>query len=179
MPPDPKELIRERLNIADVIGEMVALKPAGRGQMKGLCPFHSEKTPSFHVHLDRGFYYCFGCQAKGDIFDFVMQTQGLGFGDALRVLGDRAGVEVGAPSPGSGRRRDLFDVNAMALAYFRGHLAGDALTYLEGRGLTRASIDAFELGFAPEGWDGLLKHALTKGVRDDDLLSAGLTIENE
>ncbi|HKI55992.1 MAG TPA: DNA primase [Trueperaceae bacterium] len=179
MPPDPKELIRERLNIADVIGDMVALKPAGRGQMKGLCPFHSEKTPSFHVHLDRGFYYCFGCQAKGDIFDFVMQTQGLGFADALRMLGERAGVDVGTPTAASGRRRDLFDVNGLALGYFRGHLEGEALAYLEGRGLSRASIDAFELGFAPDGWDGLLKHALTKGVRDDDLLAVGLVVENE
>jgi len=179
MPPDPKELIRERLSIADVIGEMVALKPAGRGQLKGLCPFHSEKTPSFHVHVERGFYYCFGCQAKGDIFDFVMQTQGVAFGDALRLLGERAGVEVGRPAPGSGRRRDLFDVNGLALAYFRGGLAGQALSYLEGRGLSRESIDGFELGFAPDGWDGLLKHALTKGVRDDDLLAVGLLAENE
>ncbi len=179
MPPDPKELIRERLNIADVIGELVALKPAGRGQMKGLCPFHSEKTPSFHVHLDRGFYYCFGCHAKGDVFDFVMQTQGVEFGDALRLLGERAGVEVGRPAPKDGRRRDLFDVNALALAYFRGQLEGEALAYLRRRGLTDASIESFELGFAPDGWDGLLRHALTKGVRDDDLLAVGLLSENE
>ncbi|MEJ2667750.1 MAG: DNA primase [Deinococcales bacterium] len=179
MAADPKELIRERLNIADVIGEMVVLKPAGRGQMKGLCPFHSEKTPSFHVHLDRGFYYCFGCQAKGDIFDFVMQTQGLGFGEALRLLGARAGVDVGKPTPKDDRRRDLFDVNRLALAYYRSQLAGEALAYLHGRGLTSESIDAFQLGYAPDGWDGLLKHALTKGVRDDALLAVGLLVENE
>ena len=179
MPPDPKELIRERLNIADVIGELVVLKPAGRGQMKGLCPFHSEKTPSFHVHLDRGFYYCFGCHAKGDVFDFVMQTQGVEFGDALRLLGERAGVEVGRTAPKDGRRRDLFDVNGLALAYFRAQLTGDALAYLQRRGLTDASIASFELGFAPDGWDGLLRHALTKGVRDEDLLAVGLLSENE
>jgi len=179
MPPDPKELIRERLNIADVIGELVVLKPAGRGQMKGLCPFHSEKTPSFHVHLDRGFYYCFGCHAKGDVFDFVMQTQGVEFGDALRLLGERAGVEVGRTAPKDGRRRDLFDVNALALAYFRAQLTGEALGYLRRRGLSDASIESFELGFAPDGWDGLLRHALTKGVRDEDLLAVGLLSENE
>ncbi|MEJ2357752.1 MAG: DNA primase [Deinococcales bacterium] len=179
MPPEPKELIRERLNIADVIGEVVALKPAGRGQMKGLCPFHSEKTPSFHVHLDRGFYYCFGCHAKGDLFDFVMQTQGIDFVDALRLLGERAGVEVGQATPKDGRRRDLFDVNALALSYFRSQLKGEALGYLEQRGLSRESIDAFELGFAPDGWDGLLRHALTKGVRDDALMAVGLLSENE
>ena len=179
MPPDPKELIRERLNIADVIGELVALKPAGRGQMKGLCPFHSEKTPSFHVHLDRGFYYCFGCHAKGDVFDFVMQTQGMEFGDALRLLGERAGVEVGRTAPKDGRRRDLFDVNGLALAYFRAQLGGEALAYLQRRGLSDASIESFELGFAPDGWDGLLRHALTRGVRDEDLLAVGLLSENE
>ncbi len=179
MPPEPKELIRERLDIADVIGELVALKPAGRGQMKGLCPFHSEKTPSFHVHVDRGFYYCFGCHAKGDVFDFVMQTQGVEFGEALRMLGERAGVEVGRPTPKDGRRRDLFDVNALALAYFRAQLEGNALSYLRGRGLTDGSIETFELGFAPDGWDGLLRHALTKGVRDEDLMAVGLLSENE
>ncbi len=179
MPPDPKELIRERLNIADVIGELVALKPAGRGQMKGLCPFHSEKTPSFHVHLDRGFYYCFGCHAKGDVFDFVMQTQGMEFGDALRLLGERAGVEVGRTAPKDGRRRDLFDVNGLALTYFREQLGGEALAYLQRRGLSDASIESFELGFAPDGWDGLLRHALTRGVRDEDLLAVGLLSENE
>lgn len=84
---DAKDLIKERLNIADVIGEVVALKPAGRGQLKGLCPFHGEKTPSFHVHVDRGYFYCFGCHAKGDVFDFVMRTQALTFTDALRLLG--------------------------------------------------------------------------------------------
>lgn len=175
---DAKDKIRERLNIADVIGEVVVLKPAGRGQLKGLCPFHSEKTPSFHVHVERGFYYCFGCQAKGDVFDFVMQTQALSFPEALRVLGDRAGVEVTPPTQKEGHRRDLFDVNQVALAYFRSHREA-ALPYLEGRGLRRESIDAFELGFAPDGWDGLLKHALTKGVRDDDLLALGLVVENE
>ncbi|MFO7546408.1 MAG: DNA primase [Trueperaceae bacterium] len=178
MAADAKDKIRERLNIADVIGEVVVLKPAGRGQLKGLCPFHSEKTPSFHVHVERGFYYCFGCQAKGDIFDFVMQTQALSFPEALRVLGDRAGVEVTPPTQKDGHRRDLFDVNQVALAYFRAHRDA-ALPYLEERGLSRESIDGFELGFAPEGWDGLLKHALTKGVRDDDLLALGLVVENE
>lgn len=179
MAAEPKELIRERLNIADVVGELVALKPAGRGQMKGLCPFHSEKTPSFHVHIDRGFFYCFGCHAKGDVFDFVMQTQGVAFGDALRLLGERAGVEVGTPGPRDVRRRDLFDVNALAAAYFRSQLPGPALAYLEGRGLSAESIATFELGFAPDGWDGLLKHALTKGVRDDDLMAVGLLTESD
>lgn len=175
---DAKDLIKERLNIADVIGEVVALKPAGRGQLKGLCPFHGEKTPSFHVHVDRGYFYCFGCHAKGDVFDFVMRTQALTFTDALRKLGERAGVEVtvGAHEP---HRRDLYDVNQLALEYFRSHLHGPPLDYLAGRGLETGTIATFELGYAPAGWDGLLRHALAKGVREADLVALGLVIENE
>ena len=176
---DAKDQIRERLNIADVIGEVVALKPAGRERLKGLCPFHNEKTPSFHVHLDKGFYYCYGCQAHGDIFDFVMQTQAMTFPDALRLLGDRAGVEVSSYSPKDNSKRDLVEVNQLALAYFRSNLDAVASDYLKGRGLTQASLDDFEIGRAPSGWDGLLKHALTKGVREDDLLTLGLIVENE
>lgn len=179
LPQDAKDQIRERLSLADVIGESVALKPAGKGQLKGLCPFHAEKTPSFHVHVDRGFYYCFGCHAKGDLFDFVMQTQGLDFVGALTLLGARAGVEVTPQAPKDHRRRDLFEVNQMALRFFRSQLEGDALGYLASRGLERASIDAFELGYAPDGWDGLLRHALTKGVRDEDLLNVGLVAGND
>jgi len=176
---DAKELIRERLPIADVIGEVVSLKPAGRGRLKGLCPFHSEKTPSFHVLVDRGFFYCFGCQAKGDVFDFVMRTQALSFPDALRLLGARAGVEVTPPTEASGKRRDLLDVNKLALAFFRSQLGPRARDYLTARGLTDETIDAFEVGYAPDSWDALLRHMLAKGVREDDLVTLGLVVENE
>ena len=180
---DAKETIRTRLDLAEVIGESVALKPAGRDRLKGLCPFHSEKTPSFHVHVGRGFYYCFGCGAKGDLFDFVMRTDGIDFVEALTTLGRRAGVEVEAATPKGGRRRDLIRINEMAFEWFRANLTdaagAEALAYLRGRRLTEESIEAWGLGFAPAGWDGLLRHALTKGFRDDDLLAAGLLAENE
>jgi DNA primase len=178
-----KEQIRQRLDIAELIGELVALKPAGRGQLKGLCPFHSEKTPSFHVHQDRGFFYCFGCQAKGDVFDFVMRSQGLSFAEALQTLGHRVGVEVAPPTPGARKRNDLFDVNQMALTWFverlREEAGAPARDYLAGRGLTPETIQRFGLGLAPDGWDGLLSFALTKGYRDQDLLDAGLLSEND
>ncbi len=119
---DVKERIRARLDLAQVVGETVALKPAGRGQLKGLCPFHGERTPSFHVHVDRGFFYCFGCGAKGDVFEFVMRTQGLEFLDALKLLGERVGIEVRGAAPGQGRRRDLLEINQAALAWFRARL---------------------------------------------------------
>lgn len=177
---DAKERIRARLEIAQLIGETVALKPAGRGQLKGLCPFHGERTPSFHVHVDRGFFYCFGCGAKGDVFDFVMKTQALEFRDALRMLGERVGVEVRGTPAGQGRRRDLLEVNESAQAFFGAQLAGSpAERYVLSRGLTPETMVSWGLGFAPEGWDSLLKALLTKGVRDDDLLEAGLLSENE
>lgn len=179
MSSDAKERIRERLPIAEVIGEVVSLKPAGRGRLKGLCPFHNEKTPSFHVHLDRGFYYCFGCHAKGDVFDFVMQTQSLSFGDALRLLGARVGIEVSPAAPEAGKRRDLLDVNKRANAFFRSQLGSRATGYLLGRGLTKETIDAFEIGYAPDSWDALLKHMLSKGVAEADLVTLGLVIEND
>jgi len=176
---DAKDRIRERLNIGDVIGEVVALKPAGRDRMKGLCPFHTEKTPSFQVHLDKGFYYCYGCKAHGDIFTFVMETQAMTFPDALRLLGERAGVTVTTHAPKDNQTRDLVAINQLALAYFRANLTEEARGYLGQRGLTDESVEAFEIGYSLEGWDGLLKHALTKGVRQADLLTLGLIIENE
>ncbi len=181
MEEDVKERIRERLDIAEVIGQVVALRPAGRGKLKGLCPFHSEKTPSFNVDVDRGFYYCYGCHAGGDVFKFVMETQGLSFGDTLRQLGDRVGIEVGASPQAAKERHDLYRVNQLALAYFRSQLESEpaARDYLRRRKLSDESVEAFEIGYAPSGWDGLLKHALGKGVREDDLLALGLVIENE
>jgi len=177
---DAKERIRARVDLAQLVGETVALKPAGRGQLKGLCPFHSERTPSFHVHVERGFFYCFGCGAKGDVFDYVMRTQGLEFRDALQLLGERVGIEVRGAPAGQGRRRDLLEINEAALAWFTGQLQGSpAADYLRRRGLTDETVRDWGLGFAPEAWDGLLKHMLTRGVRDDDLLSAGLITEND
>jgi DNA primase len=177
---DAKERIRARVDLAQLVGETVALKPAGRGQLKGLCPFHSERTPSFHVHVERGFFYCFGCGAKGDVFDYVMRTQGLEFRDALQLLGERVGIEVRGAPAGQGRRRDLLEIHEAALAWFTGQLPGSpAADYLRRRGLTDETVRAWGLGFAPDAWDGLLKHMLTRGVRDDDLLSAGLITENE
>jgi DNA primase len=180
MSQDAKELIRSRLSIAEVVGEVVALKPAGRGSLKGLCPFHNEKTPSFHVHEDKGFYYCFGCRAKGDVFDFVMHVQSIDFAQALQLLGAKAGVEVTPTAPRDKGKRDLYGVNDLALEFFRTQLEqGPAYDYLLARGLNEASISAFELGYAPASWDSLLKFTLHKGVAEKDLLAAGLIAEAE
>lgn len=183
---DVKERVRHAVDLADVIAETVALKPAGKGRLKGLCPFHGERTPSFHVLTDRGFYYCFGCGAKGDVFNFVMHTRGVEFFEALQWLGARAGIEVEAPSAsGAGqKRRDLVQVNEVAEAWFFDNLRSadvgrEAMAYLLGRGLHRSTLDAWRIGFAPEGWDGLTRHASGAGVRDEDLFAAGLLSEND
>ncbi len=172
-----KEEVRERINISDVIGEYVQLSPAGRGRLKGLCPFHKEKSPSFQVDVEQGYFYCFGCKAGGDMFSFVQRQENLSFGDALRKLADKAGVTV-ETRYGEKTSRDLYDVNAFALAYFRENLGGPGLEYFRRRGLTDQTIERFELGYAPDGWDGLLKRAKARGVNERQLLDAGLMSEN-
>ena len=172
-----KEEVRERINISDVVGEYVQLSPAGRGRLKGLCPFHKEKSPSFQVDVEQGYFYCFGCKAGGDMFSFVQRQENLSFGDALRKLADKAGVTV-ETRYGEKTSRDLYDVNAFALAYFRENLGGPGLDYFRRRGLSDETIERFELGYAPDGWDGLLKRAKARGVNERQLLDAGLMSEN-
>ena len=158
---DAKERIRARVDLAQLVGETVALKPAGRGQLKGLCPFHSERTPSFHVHVERGFFYCFGCGAKGDVFDYVMRTQGIEFRDALQFLGERVGAEVRGPPAGQGRRRDLLEIHDAALAWFTGQLPGSpAADYLRRRG--------HRPGIASRGYGGSAAARATRVTADAD-----------
>jgi len=172
-----KEDIRARLNIADLIGEYVRLTPAGPGRFKGLCPFHKEKTPSFQVDAQQGYFYCFGCKKGGDAFAFLMSVENLSFGDAMRKLAERTGVEL-EQKYGERSTRDLFDVNAFALEYFREHLPGPGMEYFRSRGLSPETIDRFELGYAPQEWDGLLKRAKARGISERQLLEAGLLSEN-
>ena len=172
-----KEDIRAKLNIADLIGEYVQLLPAGTGRYKALCPFHKEKSPSFQVDAQQGFFHCFGCKAGGDAFAFLMRVENLTFGDALRKLAERTGVEL-ENRGGERAGRDLYDVNAFALEYFREHLGGAGTDYFRGRGLTPQTLETFELGYAPAEWDGLLKRAKARGLGEKQLLEAGLLSEN-
>lgn len=160
-----------------MIGQYVSLIPAGKGRLKGLCPFHNEKTPSFQVDTEQGYYYCFGCKAGGDLFSFVQHTENLSFGDALRKLAEQAGVTV-EMRYGEKSSRDIYDVNAFALEYFRNSLSGIGLDYFHARGLTEETITKFELGYAPDGWDGLLSLAKSRGLNERQLLEAGLLSEN-
>lgn len=160
-----------------MVGQYVSLTPAGKGRLKGLCPFHNEKTPSFQLDTEQGYYYCFGCKAGGDLFSFVQRTENLSFGDALRKLAEQAGVTV-ETRYGEKSSRDIYEVNAFALEYFRSNLAGPGLDYFHARGLTEEIIAKFELGYAPEGWDGLLSLAKSRGLNERQLLEAGLLSEN-
>src|SRR5437763_9970175 len=177
--------VRERLPIEQVVGKIVTLKKAGT-TYKGLCPFHTEKTPSFIVTPSRGRYHCFGCLPPGDIFNFVMATQNLDFGGALRQLAAEAGVTVEEPREARSadtRTARIDDMNAAAATYYQGMLmaapGAAARDYLHRRAITDATIDRFGLGFAPDARNGLCAHLRTSGYADDDLVAAGLAIVAE
>src|ERR1043166_9608491 len=151
--------IKARLDIVDVIGSYVPLQKAGRA-FKACCPFHNEKTPSFTVNPDRQSWHCFGaCATGGDVIKFVERKENLDFAGTLRLLAERAGVELHtAAGPGRDEVKNLYDVNEAAALFFHGLLlngGSPALAYAEERGLDRATIRDFQLGFSPPGWDGL------------------------
>ncbi len=175
------EAIRARLSLREVVGRYVALRPAGRGRYKGLCPFHTEKTPSFYVDEEKGLFHCFGCKAGGDLFAFVQRIEGLEFREALERLAEEAGVELPKGPGGGGRKRELLEVLKLAQAYFRAELqkAPEALAYLKARGLTEKTIDRFGLGYAPPKGDGLLRHLLAQGISPEEGLKAGVLVERE
>ncbi len=179
---DAREQIRQRLDIREVIAEYVALKPAGTNRFKGLSPFSKEKTPSFNVDTAKQLWYCFSTKQGGTVFDFVMRIEGITFRETLEKLAARAGVTL---EPRSGadtgaKRRDLFEVNTLAAQFFQSQLeASEAKAYLLRRGVTEESMQLFNLGWAPGGFDGLMKHAKARGVSERDLLEAGLLSENE
>jgi DNA primase len=159
--PDVKEEIRRRTDILALIGAHAGLKKAGR-YYKALCPFHQEKTPSFHVDPERGLWHCFGCGAGGDIFDFIMRTANLTFVEAAAELARRTGVEIDT-SPEAAKRASEQEQIRRALdgarGYFRAMLASKgkkARDYLARRGVSDEIIERFQLGYAPPGWDGLL-----------------------
>jgi DNA primase len=179
---DAREQIRQRLDIREVIAEYVALKPAGANKWKGLSPFSKEKTPSFNVDVVKQLWFCFSTKQGGTVFDFVMKVENISFREALEKLAAKAGVtlEPRSPSEIGSKKRDLFEVNALAATFFQSQLEGSqALSYLEKRGVNLESIKTFGLGFAPNAYDGLMKFAKARGVGERELLEAGLLSENE
>ena len=180
-PPEFLDEIRARVPLAGVVGRRVKLTRRGR-EHSGLCPFHNEKTPSFTVSEDKGFYHCFGCGAHGDSIGFVMRMEGLSFPEAVERLAGEAGLQVPRASPedraAARRRADLYDVVEAAAAWFEARLAGpegaEARAYLEGRGLRAETVAAFRLGYAPDQ-RGQLRAALNaRGMDNAQLAEAGL-----
>ncbi len=171
--------IKEKLDITEVIGETVQLKKAGT-TFKGLCPFHGEKTPSFTVTPARETWKCFGCGRGGDIFNFVMERDGVDFPTALRTLATRAGIELTARTTREdAQRKRIREALEAAIAFYHlvltGHRAGArALDYLHGRGFTDETIATFQLGFAPDAWDVLATRLVKHGFTGADLEAAGL-----
>lgn len=174
-----KEEIRQRIDMLALVGQHASLKKSGR-YYKGLCPFHQEKTPSFHVDPERGVFHCFGCGVGGDVFDFVMRTGSLGFMEAADELARRAGVQI-QTSPDAVRRASeregLLRALDAAREYFRTMLTrkGEkARAYLARRGVSDEIVSRFQLGYAPPGWDGLLTALAAKRYAPNVLEQAGL-----
>lgn len=174
-----------RSDIVDVVSDYVNLAPKG-GSYWGLCPFHGEKTASFHVLPDRQLYHCFGCGKGGGVVSFVMELENLPYLDALRLLAKRAGMEFpegDLDESGRRRRARLLQLNKEAARYFHSQLHGPAgregLEYLRGRGLSKGIMTRFGLGFAPESWDSLTKAMTDKGFAKGDLLDAGLAVSGK
>jgi DNA primase len=179
---DVTEEIRRRVGILEVVSPHVTLRRAGRNY-KGLCPFHSEKTPSFTVDPERGFFYCFGCHAGGDVFDFVMRIGSMPFPEALKELGERVGVRVErtpAEEQHAGDRERLLRALAEAAAFYRDQLAAGsgaaARRYLVERGVEQSTQDVFRLGYAPAGWDHMLHTLRSRGFDGPALEQAGLAV---
>jgi DNA primase len=186
LPPAFLDELRARLSLSQVAGRKVTwdLRKTnqGKGDWWAPCPFHQEKSASFHVDDRKGFFYCFGCQAKGDLFGFVMQSENLGFMEAVEVLAREAGMTMPARDPASAARADrraqLSDVTEMAARWYRTQLGGagarEARRYLDGRGLAPATLERFEIGYAPGGRDALRQHLLNKDVPPAMIEEAGL-----
>jgi DNA primase len=178
-------LVRERSAIADVVGAMVGLRNAGGGSLKGLCPFHDEKTPSFNVNPTRGYFHCFGCGEGGDVIDFVMKTDHLSFTEAIERLAGRAGITLryeeggSAPRQSQGSRTRLVEAHHAAAEFYAEQLhtgaeAAPGRTFLDQRGFDLETATAFGCGYAPRTWDALVKHLRGRRFTDEELVNAGL-----
>ncbi len=181
-------LVRERVRVDSIIGEVVTLRPAGAGSLKGLCPFHDERSPSFHVTPSRGLYYCFGCGEGGDVVDFLMKHDHLTFTEALEKLAGRAGVQLryedgGGPDRSGPNRSRLAQANKAAQAFYARALgspeAAAGRQFLTERGFEPDSWEHFGIGFAPRSWDTLLGHLRSAGFSDAETLAAGLASQGQ
>lgn len=186
------DLVRERARLDEVVGEHVMLRTAGVGSMKGLCPFHDEKTPSFHIRPQLGHWHCFGCGEGGDVISFVQKINHLSFVEAVEMLAGRYGVQLhyeesgrggDGDRPDFGTRRRLLDAHAIAEEFYREQLSAPASEvgrrFLAERGFDRAAAEQFGVGFAPEGWDAISSELRRRGFTEAELKASGLVSEGQ
>jgi DNA primase len=186
IPEDKISEIKNAADIVDIVSEAVLLKKAGKNHV-GLCPFHSEKTPSFTVSPDKQIFYCFGCGTGGNVFSFLMKQEGLSFPEAVKRLAKRYGIDIPVRplSPAEknkiSEREGLLDINRRAMDFFHqnlldGSTGRKARSYFDKRGITNNTIDRFKLGYAPDGWDHLLNFFLNKRISPSILEKSGLIL---
>ncbi|WP_028661099.1 DNA primase [Nocardioides insulae] len=177
--------VREKARIEEIVSQYVTLTRAGTGSLKGLCPFHDEKSPSFHVTPNRGFYHCFGCGEGGDVIDFVMKLDGLSFAETVERLADKCGVQLQRDEEGDAPRErrgpsrgTLVEAHRVAQEFYADQLrAPDAVVarqFLDERGFDQAVAEHFGIGFSPRGGEDLFRHLRGRGFAQDDLVAAGL-----
>ncbi|AXK45192.1 DNA primase [Brachybacterium saurashtrense] len=183
------DLVRERARLDEVVSEHVTLRTAGIGSMKGLCPFHDEKTPSFNIRPQLGHWHCFGCGEGGDVISFVQKINHLSFVEAVELLAGRYGIQLQYEDAGEGRgdrpdfgtRRRLLDAHAIAEEYYREQLDTPAAEvgrrFLTERGFDKEAAAHFGVGFAPEGWDSLTSVLRGRGFTEEELTASGLVSE--
>jgi DNA primase len=189
------DAVRDRARIDEIVSAHVTLKPAGVGSLKGLCPFHDERTPSFHVRPAVGRWHCFGCGEGGDVISFVQKIDGMGFTEAVEYLADRVGVELryedsrtGAaagrgPREEPGRRQRLLEAHRVAAEFYAEQLFGPGAqagrAFLAERSFDRSDAERFGVGYAPTGWDSLLRHLQGRGFTQAELVASGLVSQGQ
>jgi DNA primase len=179
--------VKSRINIADVISDYVALRPASVGSLKGLCPFHDEKSPSFNVRPAQGFYHCFGCGEGGDVYKFLQQMEQLSFSEAVEKCASKIGFSLsykeGSANPDQGQRARVLEANAAAAAFYQAQLMTDGAIvgrdFLKGRGFDRAAAEQFGIGFAPKTWSSLFDHLTKLGFTSEELVQAALVTKGD
>ncbi len=182
-------LVRERSRIDEVVREHVSLKSAGGASLKGLCPFHDEKSPSFHVTPSKGFWYCFGCGEGGDVIGFLQRVEHLSFTEVVEKLANKYNIELRydetsrGPNPNTGQRKRILEANKLAAEFFAHNLnspeAETGRKFLTERGFDKAAAHMFGVGYAFKGWDSLTNNLKQKGFSEDELTLAGLSVSGQ
>ena len=186
---DDVALVRDSARIDQVVSEYLSIKSAGGGSLKGLCPFHDEKTPSFHVTPSRGLWYCFGCGEGGDVIAFLQKVDNLSFVEAVEKLANKFNIELrfeqGSSNISDNRnqKNKIFEINRLTKEFYQKFLSNPEAeigrNFLKSRGFDKSSADKFSIGFAPNSWDSLTKYLSAQGFNEDELILAGVAISGQ